>query len=257
LLALAAGLAGALALLAILLPGLAEALLAARPEASWYVLRASGLLAYGLLWLTMLAGLGVTSGLARRWPGLPGSYTLHRLTSLLGLGCALVHALALLADPYVSYGVGQAFVPFLSGHYRAAWVGLGQVALYLLAVVGLSFYLRDRLGIHAWRLIHMLSFALFLLALIHGLESGSDSGSLWGRALYWVSGGSVLLGASYRVLARRRGRRKEGLAPTGLIAAGGRAPAPRPALVVTEGPAGRSPVWSRRHYNAGTERGRF
>ena len=226
-LALAVGVAGAGALLAGLLPGLIESITGARPEASWYVLRASGLLGYGLLWLTMLAGLGVTSRLTRRWPGPAGNFALHRYTGLLALACAVLHVLALLADQYTAYSLGQVLVPFLSGHYRAAWVGLGQVAFYLLVVVALSFYVRDRLGVHAWRLIHLLSFALFLLALVHGLESGSDSQSLWGRALYWVSGGSVVLGAVYRTVARRRGQRKDGPGARGLIAVGGRAPAPR------------------------------
>ena len=222
--ALGVGLVGALALLMVLLPGMVESLSRGTPAASGYILRASGLLAYGLLWLTMLAGLGVTSGLARFWPSLPTSFALHRYTSLLGLSCALVHMLALLGDPYITYSLAQVLVPFLSGHYLAVWVGFGQVAFYLLVVVSLSFYVRPRLGVQAWRLLHMLSFAMFLLALIHGLESGGDSQSLWAQALYWVSGGSVLLGAIYRVGVSRRGQQKARLAPTGLIAVGGKAP---------------------------------
>ena len=69
----------------------------------------------------------------------------------------------------------------------------------------------------------MLSFALFLMVLIHGLKSGTDSQSPWALALYWGSGASVLLGSVYRVVAVRKGRAKEAIRATGLIAVGGRA----------------------------------
>ena len=138
------------------------------------------------VWLTvlsMLAGLGITSKLGRFWPGMPGSLELHRFTGLLGIGFGVVHALVLLGDKYMNYTLGQLLVPFMAGDYRAEWVGFGQLSFYLLAVVAFSWYVRDRLGVHAWRLIHMLSFALFLMVLIHGLQSGTDSGSIWALTL--------------------------------------------------------------------------
>jgi predicted ferric reductase len=208
-----------------LVPGLAGSLSGTAPQAYWYISRASAFVAFGLLWLSMLAGLGITSKLGRFWPGMPGSLELHRFTGLLGIGFGLVHALVLLGDKYMNYTLGQLLVPFMAGDYRAAWVGFGQLSLYLLAVVAFSWYVRDRLGVHAWRMIHMLSFALFLMVLIHGLKSGTDSQSPWALALYWGSAASVLLGSVYRVVGVRRGRAKEGLRGSGLIAAGGRAQA--------------------------------
>jgi predicted ferric reductase len=141
-----------------------------------------------------------------------------------------MHALSLLGDPYMGYTLGQILTPFMAGSYKPQWLGLGQVALYSLAVVAFSFYVRNRLGIRTWRLIHSLSFALFLMALIHGLQSGSDSGYWWASTLYWVSAISVLVGSIFRVAAVRIGRSREKAVATGLVAAGGRAqarPAPR------------------------------
>ena len=231
--------AGAAAVAAIALaglPALAGSFSGAAPHAYWYISRACAFVAFGLLWLSMLAGLGITSRLARYWPSLPGSFELHRFTALLGLGFAAMHALVLLGDQYINYSVGQLLVPFMSSNYRQAWVGFGQLAIYLLAAVAFSFYIKDRLGIHAWRLIHMLSFALFLMTIIHGLGSGTDSGSLWAQALYWGGALSVLGLSVYRVLAVRRGRAKADRAATGLVAAAGRAPA-RPTGQVTGAPA--------------------
>jgi predicted ferric reductase len=185
-----------------------------------------------LLGLSMLAGLSVTTRLARHGGGPSAGYALHRYASLLGLGLALLHALSLFGDPYAGYTLTGLAVPFASEGYRPHWLGLGQVALYLFGAISLSFFVRDRLGVRTWRLVHSLSFALFLLALIHGLQSGSDSSTPWATALYWVSGASVLLGSLYRMLGKRRGRARETVAASGRIIAGGRAQArPLPATV--------------------------
>lgn len=219
--------AGAAAVAAVTLaglPALAGSFAGTAPHVYWYISRACAFVAFGLLWLSMLAGLGITSRLARYWPSLPGSFELHRFTALLGLGFAAMHALVLLGDQYINYSVGQLLVPFMSTNYRQAWVGFGQLAIYMLAVVAFSFYVKDRLGIHAWRLIHMLSFALFLMTIIHGVASGTDSASLWAQALYWSAALSVLGLSVYRVLAVRPGRAKTDRAATRLVATGGRAP---------------------------------
>ena len=204
-------------------PALTGALSGLAPQTYWYLSRASAFVAFGLLTLSMLAGLGITTGLARRWPSIPGSFELHRFTALLGLGFAAMHALVLLGDQYIGYNLAQLLVPFLSSNYRPAWVGFGQIAIYLLGVVAFTFYVKDRLGTRAWRLIHMLSFALFVMTLAHGLGSGTDSAGLPAQALYWGSAASVLGLSVYRVLALRRGRAKAALAGSGLIAARGQA----------------------------------
>jgi predicted ferric reductase len=197
------------------------------PETLSHITRASAFAAYVLIWLSMLAGLSITSKVGRKRPGMTMRFGLHRFMSLLGLGFASMHALSLLGPGYMSYTPGQLLVPFMAGEYKPQWLGLGQVALYSLAIIACSFYFRDRLGVRAWRLVHSLSFALFLMALIHGMQSGSDSGAWWSTALYWVSAASVLLGSLYRVLAARAGRPKEGVAATGLVLVGGRAQAHR------------------------------
>lgn len=210
----------------IVIPALIQTLSGPTPQAYWYISRASAFVAYILIWISMLAGLSITSKAGRRWPGLPSSFELHRYTSLLGLGFAALHALVLLGDQYMSYSLGQLLVPFLAGSYKTQWIGLGQVAIYALGVVAFSFYIRNRLGVRAWRLIHSLSFALFLMTLVHGLQSGTDSGNWWASTLYWGSAATVLLGSIYRVLAARIGRSKHAVATTGLIAVAGKAQTP-------------------------------
>jgi len=182
------------------LPGLNTSLSGAEPKAYWYISRVSAFVAYALLWLAMVLGLLMTNRLARLWPGGPVAFDLHQYTSLLGLAFALFHALILLGDHYMNYRLVQVLIPFASWNYAPFWVGLGQVSLYLMAIVGLSFYVRRAVSRRTWKLIHGLSFAVFCLVLLHGLTSGSDTGTGWALSIYLFTGGSVLFLTLYRVL---------------------------------------------------------
>jgi predicted ferric reductase len=203
----AVGLGATLALLVLPVVGpiLVGSLTGAEPKAYWYLARVSAMLAYGLLWGSMVLGLLITNKLARAWPGGPTAFDLHEYLSLLGLAFALLHGLILLGDQYIGYTLPQVLVPFAAAGYRPEWVGLGQVALYAWVVVAGSFYVRARIGPQGWRRIHHISFVVFVLALGHGLASGTDSPALWTQGFYLVSGGSLLFLTSYRVLTRRGG----------------------------------------------------
>lgn len=182
------------------LPGLSSSLLGAEPKAYWYLARSSALVAFGLLWLSMALGLCITSKVARVWIGGLTLFDVHQFTSLLALAFAIFHSLILLGDAYINYTLAQVLIPFGSRTFRPVAVGLGQVSLYVLALVGLSFYARPWIGRRAWRIIHFLSFAVFLLVLAHGVGSGTDTGQPLVRALYWGSGGSLLFLTIYRIL---------------------------------------------------------
>jgi len=83
-------------------------------------------------------------------------------------------------------------------------VGLGQLGLYTWAMVAFSFYVRAKTGTRAWRTIHFVSFAVFMLALVHGLLSGTDSSTVWAARMYWYAGGSLLALLCYRILVNPR-----------------------------------------------------
>jgi len=186
----------------LLLPALGTAVLGVT-NGAWYLSRSSALVAYFLLWASMICGVSITNKLARLWPGAPTAFELHRHTSLLGLGFAAVHVLSLLGDTYIGYTLAQLVVPFASTDYAPVWVGLGQIAFYLLIPVTISFYARKRLGTRGWRTIHGLSYGLFGLTLLHGLFSGTDSGTAGTIWLYWFTGSTLLALTGYRVLAVR------------------------------------------------------
>jgi predicted ferric reductase len=153
------------------------------------------------LWLSMALGLGITNKIARLWPGAPAAFAIHEYVSLLGLAFALFHALVLLGDHYINFTVAQIFLPFSTVDYRPIWVGVGQIGFYVWLIVALSFYIRSSIGQKTWRVLHYLSFAMYLMGLLHGLFSGTDSTTVWAQWYYWISGGSLLFLFVYRMIA--------------------------------------------------------
>lgn len=183
-----------------LLPDLAGSLLGDQPKAYWYVSRASGVVAYLLLWLAGVLGLTLTNRFARLWANGPVVADLHQFVSLLGLALLALHVLILLGDRYAGYRLDQLLVPFTATQHEPFWVGLGQIAGCLALPVTFSFYARRQIGVRAWRLIHYLGFGVFWLSVAHGLGAGTDSVSPIMLSTYIVTSGTIVLLTTYRVL---------------------------------------------------------
>ncbi len=182
------------------LPALTGSIDGNEPTAFWYLSRTSAMVAYLLAWLSMVLGVSMTNKLARLWPGGPVAFDLHQHTSLLGIAFALFHALILMGDKYIAYTLFQVLTPFASTNYEPLWVGVGQVGFYLMVIVGFSFYVRKQITQKVWRWIHYLSFLMFVLVLGHGIMAGTDSGELWAKSIYWVTGGGLLFLVAYRLV---------------------------------------------------------
>ena len=113
------------------------------------------------------------------------------------------HGLILLGDSYIGYNLNQILIPFASDAYRPFWVGLGQISMYLMIFVVVSFYLKRWISYRVWRTLHYLSFAVFALGLLHGLFSGTDSAGLPMLLVYWSSAISVVGLIVYRIRQAR------------------------------------------------------
>ena len=194
------GLSAAILLLPSWLPSMATSLIGASPKAYWYLSRATAFVSLSILWISMALGIGISNKMARLWPGAPAAFAIHEYVSLLGLAFALFHALILLGDHYINFTVAQIFMPFATVGYRPLWVGIGQIGFYVWLIVNVSFYIRRSIGQKTWRLIHYLSFVMYLMGLLHGLFSGTDSHATWAQWYYWISGGSLLFLLFYRIV---------------------------------------------------------
>jgi predicted ferric reductase len=184
-------------------PVLGGSVIGAEPKVYWYLSRATGLVGFALLWVSMASGLIISNKMARIWPGNWTAFDLHQYTSLLGPGFGVIHALVLLGNAFVPYSLVQLIVPFTNDQYRPVWVSLGQIGIYMSALVSFTFYVRKQIGNYAWRLIHYSSYIMFGLVLLHGLLSGTDSGNVWIANMYWISAISVVALTAYRVVVAK------------------------------------------------------
>ncbi len=154
---------------------------------TWDVARAGGFTAYVLLTLAVVVGLALSTQFQSpsRWPRLLNN-ELHNFLTLLSTIFLGVHVLAVWVDPFTHFGWNEILIP-LASHYRAIWMALGIVALYLGIAIGISTWLRSRIGYKWWRRLHVLTLGIFALATIHGLGTGSDTQTWWALGIYLVS----------------------------------------------------------------------
>lgn len=148
----------------------------AGPHLFWITSRAAGGAALFLASASVTVGLMMSA--KRERANKRDLRAVHEALSLTTLAMVAVHGLALLGDAYLNPGLAGIAVPFVS-FYRPVWTALGILAGYGLAALGLSYYLRDRIGAARWRRVHRLTAIFWLAAVAHTIGAGSDAVELW------------------------------------------------------------------------------
>ncbi len=166
----------------------------------WFATRGAG--AVSLLMFTASAALGLVTVVRFQAAGWPRffNYEMHRRVSLLSIAFLGVHVLTAVLDPFTSLGIGAALVP-LASTYRPLPVALGVIALYLFVALIASSLLRRRIGQRAWRAIHWTSYAMWPLALLHGITAGTDAFTPWMIAVDLVAMAVVTAALGWRIAA--------------------------------------------------------
>lgn len=164
----------------------------------WYLTRSSGAVALVLLTVSVVVGIAAIGRVqTRRWPRFAVD-GLHRAGSLLALVFLAVHIATAVLDSFAPITLTDAFIPF-TGTYRPLWLGLGATALDLLLAVAITSAVRHRLGYRAWRVVHWAAYAVWPIAVLHGLGTGSDSRQGWMMAVYVACGAAVIAASLVRV----------------------------------------------------------
>lgn len=172
----------------------------------WFATRGAGIVS--MLLFTAVVVLGVITTMrwqSDRWPRFL-TVELHRTISLLSVVFLVVHILTAILDPFTNLGLAAALVPFASS-YRPLWVGLGVLSVYLGVAVLVTSLLRERVGLRLWRAVHWLAYASWPLAIVHSIESGSDSTAPWMLAVYVLCIAPVVIAVGWRILAARGSNR--------------------------------------------------
>jgi sulfoxide reductase heme-binding subunit YedZ len=101
-------------------------------------------------------------------------------------------------------------VPF-SAPYRPLWVGIGVIGFYLTLLVTITFYMRRRIGMKVFRMIHLLSFVSYVFAAMHGLMAGTDSVLPAAQLMYAATTLVVVFLTAYWVAMLLLNKRPQGL----------------------------------------------
>lgn len=142
----------------------------------WITSRAAGGAALILASAAVAVGLMVSA--KRQSDSKRDLRAIHEALSLTTLAMVALHGLALLGDSYLNPGPIGIAIPFVS-FYRPLWTGLGIVAGYGLAGLGLTYYMRNRIGAARWRKLHRFTALFWVLAIVHTIGAGSDAAQIW------------------------------------------------------------------------------
>src|SRR3984885_8097822 len=154
------------------------------PHLFWITSRAAGIAALVLSSLSVCIGLLMGGGIVKR-QRLELRVT-HEALALATLGALLVHGLSLIGDSYLHPSLADVAIPFLSG-YMTLWTSMGIVAFWMLAILGLSYYARARIGVQRWRVLHRFTALAWILGIAHSLGEGTDAGQTWFLAMTAVA----------------------------------------------------------------------
>ena len=167
----------------------------------WVIARASGLVSYLLLTAVTVMGLLLSSPprSAARLVSTAQRLRIHVVLAIFALVFVVLHVVVLAIDPWAEVGWWGALVPFGSA-YRPLPVTLGLLALWSGVISGMTAGLAGRGLGRVWLPLHRLAAAGWVLAWLHGVLAGSDTGAwMW---MYVASGALVLAPVLRRVVAR-------------------------------------------------------
>ena len=169
-------------------------------NALWAFGRVSGIISLALFTGTVLLGILNRSG--RPLLGFPrfSVALVHRNIALLATLFLVLHVSSLMLDSYANLHPVDVVVPFL-GSFKPFWQGLGTAAFDLVVAIVLTGLLRRRLGQRIFRAVHWFTYAMWPIALAHGLGNGTNGTDVWFVALAVFSVAVVAGAVAWRMSA--------------------------------------------------------
>jgi DMSO/TMAO reductase YedYZ heme-binding membrane subunit len=158
---------------------------------TWIVLRAAGIGAYVMLFLSIAWGLMATTSVLGRRISKASATTVHQFIATCGLVLLGVHLGGLLLDSFMPFTIGDLMIP-MAASFRPVAVTFGVLAMYAMVFVIVASWLRRGIGTTWWRRTHLLAVPTFVLSMVHGIFAGTDSVR---PAMWWtyVATGLVVL----------------------------------------------------------------
>ena len=171
----------------------------------WYVVRASALVGFLLLYISVFFGTVSCLPGIRKYFLCLRSLRFHCWISFQALVFAAIHGISLLFHKFILFSPADIFIPFHS-NYKPLLAGLGTISLYLMIILVATSYARKYISQKFWRTVHFLNIALYIFSIIHAFYLGTDLKSGLLREIFiWANGILILLLAynvSYRIWSK-------------------------------------------------------
>ena len=152
------------------------------PHIWWYITRASALIAWVLMTLSVVWGILLSTRVMRRIDNPAWLQDLHRYLGGMTLVMVALHMVSLMLDGWLKFSLAETLVPFATD-FKALPVALGIVAFYVLVAVQGSSLMMNRLPRKFWKGLHYASYAALVLVALHAGWTGTDVSAWWYRVL--------------------------------------------------------------------------
>ncbi|BBH23723.1 hypothetical protein Back11_50680 [Paenibacillus baekrokdamisoli] len=175
---------------------------------TWPLIRIIGILSF--LFLTVGISLGISYSFSF-WTRQTKRrvYQIHSFSTITGAALGMLHGLITIIDTYAPYSWRDLLIPF-SASYSPTLSGLGTLSSYGMLVVILTTDLRNKIKRGLWLLFHMLSYPIYIMALIHSFFMGTDSSLPLVRVMYVLSI-MVVLGLTAARFASRQTAKQDSI----------------------------------------------
>lgn len=158
---------------------------------AWYIGRASGMIGFIFLWLTVFLGLSIRNPLFKKMVASIYSFDFHCFLAAAAVFWSLVHGTSFIFDSVAQFTWKDSFIPFFSqtSLVNPNFLALGIMAFYAMVIMTITSYLRSHLNHFLWRVLHFLNPLAFIFVVVHGYFNGTDMKN------YWI--GMAFLASSY------------------------------------------------------------
>lgn len=140
---------------------------------AWYFSRASGLISFALLYVSIFLVLTIRIPFLRKFFAPAHALNAHGWIALQATILALLHGLILTLDKFLNFSLTNVLIPFTSP-YEKTLVALGTIGFYLMLLLVVTSYARKYMSFKAWRTIHFFNIGLYFIVFVHALYLGTD-----------------------------------------------------------------------------------
>ena len=152
------------------------------PHIWWYLTRASALIAWVLMTMSVLWGILLSTRVMRRIDNPAWLQDLHRYLGGLTLLMVALHMVTLMLDGWLKFSITETLVPFATD-FKPLAVALGIIAFYILVAVQGTSLVMNKLPRKFWKGLHYSSYVALLLVALHAGWTGTDVAAWWYRVL--------------------------------------------------------------------------